>query len=222
MAYSTSLLLSYLNIRAVIGALAILLPPLVLILNWNPKIQSSISAYYHVSATHDVFVAVMCAIGLFLFSYNGYSDEWFLHKLMGLGAIGIGLCPTAFFDDKNVLHTNAFATIHNISAVVLFAGMAVMSFFFFARNQDASGLSKKHKAFNAKIYQICGGIIAVVGLLFGLRIIYFLMIGSPVPRDSSLFFVEWISIWSFGVAWFLKSHIIFRILQNRGIKLFEP
>ncbi len=220
MAYSTSLLLSYLNVRAVIGALAIFLPPLVLVLNWNPKIQSSISAYYHVPATHDVFVAVLCAIGLFLFSYNGYSDEWFLHKLMGLGAIGVGLCPTAFYDDKNVLHTNAFAIIHNISAATLFAGMAVMSIFFFTRNQDASGLSEKHKAFNAKIYRICGGIIAGVGFLFGLRILYFLIIGLRVPRDSSLFFVEWISIWSFGFAWFLKSHIIFRILKNRGINLF--
>jgi hypothetical protein len=220
MAYSTSLLLSYLNIRAVIGALAIILPPLVLVLNWNSKIESSISAYYHVPATHDVFVAVMCAIGLFLFCYNGYSDESYLHKLMGLGAIGIGLCPTAFFDDKNVLHTNIFATIHSISAVVLFAGMAVMSFFFFTRNQDASGLSDKHKVFNAKIYRACGGIIAVVGLLYGSRIIYFLMIAPPVPRDSSLFIVEWISIWSFGIAWFLKSHILFRILKARGVNLF--
>ena len=90
---------SYRAHRKVIGYLGIALPPvlvLVATLRSTREIQTSISAYYYTGAG-AVFVGVLFAIGIFLFSYRGYKGhhaDWWAGKAAFGFAIGVALFPT--------------------------------------------------------------------------------------------------------------------------------
>ena len=68
-----TLVLSYLSIRRSLGLLGLLLPILLGPVGWltlGIDIQENMSSYYH-TPLRDVFVGVLCAIGIFLFCYAG-------------------------------------------------------------------------------------------------------------------------------------------------------
>jgi len=78
---SQSLIMSYLSLRIVVGILSIILP-IVMLIGSNlffkcNSVQESISAYYH-TAMRDIFVGIISAISVFLFTYkhidNGIFD----------------------------------------------------------------------------------------------------------------------------------------------------
>jgi hypothetical protein len=99
--------MDYRALRALIGAIAVLIVPVVYIGNWfiftrqlgdcfgpNRGIPGSLSAFYY---THmrNLFVGAMCAMGVFFVAYRGYS-KWDnrITNVAGLAAICIGLFPT--------------------------------------------------------------------------------------------------------------------------------
>ena len=89
---------SYLSLRQAIGWIGILLPftlmlGVLVIFRGNP-VRISISMYYY-TGMRDVLVGALCAIGLFLFFYRGYSkwDNW-AGNIAGFFALGIALFPT--------------------------------------------------------------------------------------------------------------------------------
>ena len=79
-----AMMVSYLNLRGAIGLFALLLPVTVVgvgLMLGEPQ-RSSISSYYHYAPTRDIFVAILCAIGVFLSCYSGYSDQiWYKNEL---------------------------------------------------------------------------------------------------------------------------------------------
>ncbi len=128
------MVMSYLTLRRTVGVLGVLLPvilPLgVLVLGSSAAFQDSISAY-HGTVMRGVFVGVLSAIGVFLFSYVGYppsddkkpydlSDNW-AGNLAGASAIGVALFP-ATSDDGLV------TAIHFVAAAILFLTLAYFSF----------------------------------------------------------------------------------------------
>ena len=100
------LVLAYLTLRRVVGALGVLLPPILffgaLILS-STGLQESISHYYG-TVMRGVFVGVLFAIGVFLYSYIGYepSDDKkrfepsdnIAGNLACFFALGVALFPT--------------------------------------------------------------------------------------------------------------------------------
>src|SRR5438477_12711319 len=69
-----SLVISYLTLRRAIGFIGLLLPValgLGKLLFDGAGLETSISAYYYTSM-RNVFVASLCAIGIFLGSYRGF------------------------------------------------------------------------------------------------------------------------------------------------------
>jgi hypothetical protein len=99
--------MDYRALQALIGAIAILLVPVVYVGNWliftrhlggclgpNRGIPGSLSAFYY---THmrNLFVGAMCAMGVFFATYRGY-DRWDnrITNVAGLAAICIALSPT--------------------------------------------------------------------------------------------------------------------------------
>ena len=100
------LVLAYLTLRRVVGALGVLLPPTLffgaLILS-STGLQESISHYYG-TVMRGVFVGVLFAIGVFLYSYIGYepSDDKkrfepsdnIAGNLACFFALGVALFPT--------------------------------------------------------------------------------------------------------------------------------
>jgi hypothetical protein len=192
--------------RAAIGLCAMALPLLVLILSgWSQ--QSSISAYYHVDASRDIFVACLCVIGVFLLTYSGYTDEEWLTRVMGLAAIGTGLFPTA---QGGIMTWVGYA--HFICAAVLLLGMSILSLYFFPKNQRITRFSEPVRRTNSVVYQICG-LVILVAIMFLLG--SYLFLGEEGIQNSViLFWVELVSIEAFGVAWFWKSHATLGILRR--------
>ncbi len=227
-----SMLVSYLNLRAAIGLLAILLPIVVSIVgaSLGEPIRTSISSYYHYAPTRDVFVASLCSIGVFLGCYSGYwhqdwrRNEVWIHKVMGVAAILVGMCPTFQDGITNNKYLVFLSHVHIGAAVVLMVLMAVMAFWMFPLNQEATKLDKDEqiavtkKAFNAWVYRICGAVIATVLVFFGFHI----LLVPKSPTDTTLFYVEWIAIWGFGVAWLWKSHLLSDVIKSISEQFATP
>lgn len=227
-----SMLRSYLNLRAAIGLLAIALPISVSVVGWltGEPIRTSISSYYHYAFTRDVFVASLFAIGVFLICYSGYDykdwrrNEVWLHRFMGMAAILVGMCPT--FQNKVTVgnYLIFLSHVHIGAAVILMVLMAVMALWMFPLNQELTKLDEDEqvaaakKECNAWVYRGCGFVIAAVLIFYGL---YFL-IARPGKTDTTLFYVEWIAIWGFGVAWLWKSHLLSVVVKSISDRFAAP
>lgn len=93
---------SYLGMRMAIGMLGVLLPVLLVFVDWlfvdaRRPIRGSMSAYYHSSA-RDVFVGGLIATGLFLITYMAAKKrtyDYVLSTTGGVLVILVALLPTA-------------------------------------------------------------------------------------------------------------------------------
>src|SRR5690348_6806272 len=134
--------ISYLTMRKWIGYLSFLLPWVVVIgghLFGAYPTKDSISGYYY-SNMRDVFVGALCMVGVFLFSYKGFSDlDDVITNVCGLLAICVALFPTRPDDgvaaNVGLLQLNDFVSsvVHYICAALLFLLLAFISMFLFTR-----------------------------------------------------------------------------------------
>ncbi len=93
---------SYLWMRMAIGLLGVVLPVLLIVVDWwfvdtRRPIRGSMSAYYHSSA-RDVFVGGLIATGLFLITYMSAKKrtyDYLLSTFGGVLVIVVALLPTA-------------------------------------------------------------------------------------------------------------------------------
>ncbi len=117
-----SMVFSYLQLRKSIGLLGCALPfvlALGAIAFFQTGLQSSISSYYH-TGMQDVFVGILCVIGLFLLSYKGYErKDAVAGNIASICAVGTALFPTA--TDEAVWGATAqFPRIHLVFATLFF------------------------------------------------------------------------------------------------------
>lgn len=216
---SREMLISYLNLRLGVGLCALVLPPLVLVIGWlnHQPLLPSISAYYHLPEARNWFVAILCSIGIFLFTYRGYPNETKWHQVMGIAAFGVGMIRTAPIGSNG----DVLSYIHLACACTLFGCMAVVAFRFFPENQGRTKMTKKHREFNSRIYRGCGTVIAGVGGIYGLWSLIKAITPYKEPLDNWLFAVEFICIYAFGTAWLLKSHLLYHWLKVFKIDPFK-
>lgn len=198
--------------------------------------QPSLSHYYH-TGFGAWFVGALSAIGVFLFSYDGYSprqSEFFrdshVTNAAGLFALGVALFPTRFNDtDKG--QTNAadqltcvvdrkplfwpyiesyelVGRLHLISAGLLFVCLAIMCFLFTRHELNAD--MKPEKLVRNRVYYICGiGIITCIAFMFARLVFTDFALGF----DYDLLVFESIAIILFGLAWLTKSEVILKDAQ---------
>jgi len=194
-------LITYLHLRKVIGLLAISLPFILLIGNMmvfdEYNIQDSISHYYY-TEMRDIFVGVLFAFGIFLFSYRGYEPK---DNLVGnfacLFAVGIALFPTSQ-DPANIA-----GYIHATSAALFFLTLSYFSLHLFTKTDNAT--PSPRQKLRKKIYKTCGLIMLIC---MGIVIIYFALPESAKESLSAykpIFFLETIMIFAFGISWFTKG-----------------
>jgi succinate dehydrogenase/fumarate reductase cytochrome b subunit len=214
--HNQPLVISYLALRRAVGILGIALPVAltigVFILDKCSYIQDSISDYYY-TTMGNLLVGILCAIGLFLFSYKGYErKDKIASKLACLFAIGIAFCPTYGPDPSsicNILHRNSsslVSTMHDIFATLFFLTLAYFSLFQFTKT---SGHMTKQKKKRNKVYKACGYIILTcIVLLF----IYFRVPGlrSALKDYKPIFLLETIALWAFGFSWLTKGEFILK------------
>ena len=89
--------ISYMNLRKTVGIIALLLPVALRlgVIALGSKVPYSVSGYYY-SPMRNLLVASLCALGVFLITYNGYDrlDSW-ITNIAGAAAIGVAFFPTS-------------------------------------------------------------------------------------------------------------------------------
>lgn len=208
---------SYSRLQFVIGALAILLPIVVALGDWlidDHPLRGSISSYYY-GRTGGYFIGSLCAIGVFLFSYNyrprpGHDQDNLLSNVAAIAVIGVALFPTASTGADATGGARVVAYVHVLCAAVFFFLLAVLALFYFTRvNARSLGLTgslrlairdqddtSPSRARDNRIYRICGW--TIVASLVAIVI-------NNLLDAGLLFWLECVIVWAFGVAWLRKS-----------------
>ncbi len=203
---------SYLAHRKVIGYLGIALPPVLVLvtrLRSTSEIQTSISAYYYTGAG-AVFVGVLFAIGIFLFSYRGYEGhhaDWWAGKAAFGFAIGVALFPTGPPEGVAAPPWWSPPWLHYVSAFLLFAAFIYFSGWLFTRGTtDPKGPSSEKKSRN-KVYKRCAWVmiscivgIATYGLADGMG-----AVPAGLAWFRPVFLLETILLGAFSVSWLVKG-----------------
>ncbi len=217
----SGLVINYLTLRRLLGILGILFPFILWLGSmWFGcaflDIQDSISEYYH-TRMRNVFVGVLFAMGIFLFSYNGASrKERRAGWVGGISAICTALFPTApnssTTSSCNVSY--AFETItigmfevHLIFALILFLTLAYFSIVLFPDGKVENQKSNR-------VYKICGWLMILCIVLIG---IYFAVGGtnSSWSRWRPIFWLETFALILFGISWLTKGEILELFRKNR-------
>ncbi|RJQ80230.1 DUF998 domain-containing protein [Amycolatopsis panacis] len=200
----TELVRSYLFLRRAIGVLGIALPILVvagkhLLEGGDPL--GSLSSYYY-SDLRNVFVGVLCAIGVFLISYRGYGfiDD-IAGTVAGVAAICVAMFPTS--PASATPAEQAIGIVHVVSATIFFLTLAFFCLFLFTKT-DATTPTRRKIARNV-VYRVCGivllaclALIVLVGQLF-----------AAATWHPTLW-LESLAVVTFGVAWLVKGSALLR------------
>lgn len=215
------------RLAAWVGLVALLLPVVLSAVGAQCR-RTSISAYYHDVWTGDLFVAGLATIALFLFAYKGrHWAENLLATLAGLAALGVALLPTANpgceFDEDYVGRVtgrwtatgpggDSFLAVaptttawHLGSAVALFLILAIFCLWVFTRvlpERDCrDGRLTPEKRTRNAIYIACGTTILLALAALGLG-----WWQDRLP-GRSVFWLEAVVLWAFGVAWVVRGRL---------------
>ncbi len=202
-----NMLISYMILRKLIGALGVLLPVILLLgccIYCGECRKSSISAYYNTSM-RDIFVGTLSAIAVFLFCYKGYeSEDHIASSWAGASALGVALFGTD--PEGQVLSISGI--IHYISAISFFGSLAYFCLILFTKT-SLTHKPTSMKLLRNKIFKTCGYIM-VISMIFILT--YMLWLSKILPniaKYSPVFWLETIALWAFGVSWMAKGEIMF-------------
>lgn len=208
--HAHSVVMSYLGIRRSLGLLAFLLPIILGPFGFfvmGIEIQDNMSSYYH-TPLRDIFVGIMCAMGIFLFCYHGYDvfENW-TGNLACASAIGVALCPLD--PNSDPLHQSSLlGYLHTLSGGVFFSTLAIYSLVHFPRGHFGLRLKSRDEQRDG-IYFASG--LTIVGSMFLMGVHLFLLpefAKALLNRWHFLFWMEWIAVWAFAVAWLVKGQAL--------------
>jgi hypothetical protein len=194
--------------RRVIGGLGLFLPILVYLFagvrpteglpGW--QLLGSVSAYYYTGAV-GVFVGVLFALSLFLFTYQGYRGvlaDRLVGTVGGTAALLVAICPTsppAGLSPPSWWHRNT-SVIHYIAAVVLFGSFIVFSLWLFRKSDIPDPRQRpREKRLRDDLCLLCG--LAMIGAVAWAAI--------SAWNDGPIFVPEAIAIEAFAISWLVKS-----------------
>jgi hypothetical protein len=213
------LVMSYLLQRVLIGVIAVLLPFVLIVVNWaiGHGFQPSMSGYYY-TAMRDTFVGSLCAIGVFLVSYDGYDlADRVITDVAGLCTICIAFFPTTP-GYRPTARQVLVGDLHLTFACAAFVLLAVMAFRFAKREPAPLGLTgwqrvryalgftgpgdSRAPRWERLVYRASGALILICVILI-----------RPLSAVTySLLVLEAIMLVSFGLSWFVKG----RKILSRG------
>lgn len=202
------LVMAYLSLRMAIGYVGFFLPVVLAVgalIIFETGMQSSISSYYH-TGMGDVFVGSLCAIGLFLLSYRGYTEDHIAGYLGSAFAIGTALFPPAP-DGPVSTAVRLVGGLHIVSAAALFITLIYFSLFLFTKTYPGRKPSRRKLQRNT-VYRGCGYLMSACILLM---IIYVLLpdeVTATLQAIKPIFWLEAILVMAFGFAWLTKGQAI--------------
>jgi len=234
-------LISYLTLRKAIGILGIAFPIALIIGSVTccgcTETQSSISAYYH-TGMRNLFVGLLCAIALFLFTYTGYdSTDSTAGNIGCFFALGVAFFPTSYSGPftsciTELTKDGMISNLHFISAAGLFLTLAYISICRFTKTKEEPEKCwnrlfwKKHKdrpkgrkLIRNRIYIICG---LIMVCCISLIAIYKMLEGSELWQFLSkfklIFWLEALALWAFGISWLTKGRTIYIDIEKESVK----
>jgi hypothetical protein len=212
-----SIIMSYINLRRLIGVLGILLPFICVLgglVFAHLPCQRSISFYYHTNM-RDFFVGLMIAVSMFLITYKGYqTKDIIVTTLSGIAGIGIALFPLEFFKGLAVpiglFQVNAplSSIIHVACAGIFFTLLAVNSMFLFTLSGDGREPKTENKKIRNVIYIVCGAVILLSLATFAA--LYLLVGDEELNKGILVLILESIMLFAFGISWLVKGETLFR------------
>ncbi len=166
-----------------------------------PDWWTSISITYYSS---PVLVAVLSSVGFMLLAYRGYNVwDTVVNSLAGVCALCVVSFPTeaSWLDISTPvglfwLPIKVTRIVHYSTAFLLFLLLAINSICLFARGRN----EKKNL-----IYKICGYVILVFLLVFGINQVFIGMKGMVIVYES-------IMLVAFGISWIVKGHLLDKFL----------
>ena len=209
------LVMSYLLLRVLIGVIAVLLPFVLVLVNWaiGDGFQPSMSGYYY-TAMRDTFVGSLCAIGVFLVCYDGYDlADRVITDVAGLCTICIAFFPTTP-GYRPTARQVLVGDLHLAFACAAFVLLSVMAFRFAKREPTPPGLTWRRRAAYALGFTGPGDSQAarwerIVYRASGLVILICVIVIAPLSAVTySLLVLETFMLVSFGLSWFVKGRKI--------------
>lgn len=206
------------SLRKTIGILGLALP--ILLLVSHQELLSSMSHYYY-TAGGVFFILILSAFGLILINYRGYpkkDGEFISDRLItttaGICILITVLVPTKsenplgtlFFLDAPYLfghESNGFlGAIHLLSAALFFILLGYMSFFKFVLNHNAS--ASRNRLFRRSGIIVWASIGALI-VIFAIEKLLKINMDEVFPAYT--FWLEWVAVYAFAVAWLVKGRI---------------
>lgn len=205
-------IVSYMMMRQMVGFLGIGLPIVMVVgslLFGHTQIEPSISDYYH-TRMGDVFVGIMCAIALFLFTYRGYDSlENRLATVAAICALIVAWVPcNRSFPSPNGIEVisehSLRGTVHFTAAVALLLILAWFSGSRFTRSDVPENEWSAQKKARNKWYKRLA--IMIVLTMAGTAVA--LALGWDTTFRTVIFWAELVSLWAFGFSWLLKGEFL--------------
>jgi len=202
---TTDLEKSFLIQRRGMAILASLFPVFFLVSSFvlqRTKFQTSMSAYYWtLSLERNVFVGTLCAVGVFLLLYKGYTLlEDRLLDVAGVCAVGVALCPMSELGDCNGHVLSLHGAFASVFFGCIFASCLMMSKRSLDDVADAELRTRFHKAYRL-IHTIMIGSVAVAVLSRLLPA----ALQHSLCEAHALFWFEAVGVWCFGAYWYIKT-----------------
>ncbi len=210
-----SIVISYMNLRTLIGILGMLLPVMCfawsLIVN-NKNVLESISMYYYTNF-RDMVLGVLITFSAFLITYKGYDLlDNIITILIGVSGICIALFPCENIEVTEkvsflLLNNSQTSIIHYSSAGLFFTLLAYNSLFLFTKSKEQV-IGKSPKYYRNIIYRISGAVI-LTGLI-GILIVLLFTSKRFINKSHIILILETIMLTAFGTSWFVKGGLILR------------
>jgi len=210
------LIVSYMVLRQLVGWIGSLLPIVLIVGNalvFHASRPGSMSGYYY-TGMRNVFVGALCALGVFLITYNGYDelDRW-ITTIAGVGAIAVALFPTKPAVPHLSVSQQVVGDIHVVCAAATFIALGLMALRFTKGGPATPGLPGQPPPFarDNVVYRISGATILSSVLLAALSN---LLPASVKAHWPLLFIFEALAVFAFGVSWFVKGRTIQAIVAR--------
>lgn len=220
------LVVPFRSVRRSIGTLGLFLPVSLIFygIASGAGVLDSMSAYFY-SPMREIFVGTLCALAVFLWTYEGYRmrpGEWLgdrtVARLASFGAGGTALLPTtpdivvAVAGVRIVENSSLDCTIsqcllgeplvsmlHFFAAALFFGAMAVFCLVLFTRG-DTSDPNKR--ALN-RVYRLCGWTIVSALALIG--VLQFTHLGATFGALRPVFWLEVAASLAIAISWMVKG-----------------
>jgi hypothetical protein len=220
--------MGYLELRKASGWIGLAFPFILIAGGWICQairneplhLESQISQYYY-NGMGDIFVGLLCALGVFHLATEGYEfGDLIAGRLACVFGFGVAWLPTIREGSTASPMQHLVADLHYVCAGLLFGTLAFLCIFQFTKTDDKRKRTNRKKMRNV-VYYVCGGIITGCIVLIG-------SVNLIESRHVLTAFTDWLKSWkwqfcfesiallAFGAAFLVKGELMLKDVVHPG------